>query len=923
MIRSAHSAAAPSSGIHPPGHRQGFLLQLALALCLAVTRGSVAEAADQLARTEACATALSALQHAGGAAALAPLDAAGRRKFAPDRLVDILHLKIDLTPDFKARSIKAAATLTLKPIEKPLSELSLDAVSLAVDKVTGTPALSSWESTDTHLIVSFEKPVAPGKEVSLVVEYSAHPTQGLYFRTPENGTDPGDLHLFTQGEINEASHWFPIHDAPNEKFTSEIICHVPEGMTVISNGREVSATKNATNALVAHHWKQEKVHSSYLISLVAGYFGKLEDHHRDLPMAFHAPPSQIADAAEVFKDTRDAMEFFEKEIGVPYPWAKYDQVAVQGFMFGGMENTSATTLTDGALHPKEVENLHDEHGLVAHELAHQWFGDLVTCKDWAHAWLNEGFATYYAHLYEGHKNGHDAFLYSLRQSASFLSQDAASDKRPTVDREYDRPLDLFGYTIYSKGGWILHMLRHELGEDLYRRCIRTYLERHALGNVVTEDLNRVIEELSGRSFDSFFDQWVFHPHHPELELQYSWDQKTRMARVTVHQTQPLSEKLGLFDFPLTIRFRLGNVNLDRTVRVRQKDEDFHFALASAPDLVRIDPDYALLARIRFETPGAMLETQLADSKDVIGRLLAVEQLGRRKDAATVKRLKKVLNEDGFHGVRTAAAQALRSMGTPEALAALIPSRTQSDARVRQSVIQAIANFYRPEALDALLKASETERNPVILAGIVRALGRFPSNDLKPRLEAWLNANSWHGEVPSAAITALGAQADPSAISPILTTLRAREKTVPGWNTDSACLTLAQLARDQDATVKRPVRDFLLERLHHPRFERRSAAIRALGTLGDEGALGPLETFATQSRNNPEAKDAEDAIRSIRDRRPASVELGNLRREVLDLQKSGRELEKQLGDLRKQLEAVQSNPAGDRKSGRNRSNGSKP
>ncbi len=205
------------------------------------------------------------------------------------------------------------------------------------------------------------------------------------------------------------------------KFTSEVTCRVPEGMTVISNGRLAGREPDPATGLVAVHWSQDKPHANYLITLVAGYFKKLEAKHRDLPLAFYTPPSESNEAAASFRNTLDMLGFFEQEIGVPYPWAKYDQVCVNDFVAGGMENTSATTLTDRTLFTEATENLRDSDGLISHELAHQWFGDLVTCKDWSHIWLNEGFATYYESLYAAHKHGREAMLFELYQRARTIT----------------------------------------------------------------------------------------------------------------------------------------------------------------------------------------------------------------------------------------------------------------------------------------------------------------------------------------------------------------------------------------------------------------------------------------------------------------------------------------------------------------------
>ena len=427
-------------------------------------------------------------------------------------------------------------------------------------------------------------------------------------------------------------------------------------MRVISNGRLVSENRDAATGLTAFSWSQESPHANYLISLVAGNFKKVEGRHNGVPLAFLTPPSEFAAATNSFRQTEAIMAFFEQEIGVPFPWAKYYQVCVNDFVAGGMENTSATTLTDATLFSETTENLRSSQPLVAHEMAHQWFGDLVTCKDWSHIWLNEGFATYYQILFDGYQDGHDSMLYDLYGNARGVTG-MANDTNSIVRRNFNEPSEMFGYLAYPKGAWVLHMLRSQLGEDLYRRSIKTYLERHRYGNVTTEDLRAVVEELSGQSFDQFFDQWLYHAHYPELEVDYAWDELTKLAKISVRQKQALSERVLLFDFPLTIRFKGKFGAINRDVAVSKLAEDFYFPLVSRPEIVRLDPQYTLLAKTTFPLPKAMLLAQLADSTDTIGRLLAIEQLADQPDKETVAKLEHTLKQDAFYGVRIEAARA--------------------------------------------------------------------------------------------------------------------------------------------------------------------------------------------------------------------------------------------------------------------------
>lgn len=843
---------------------------------------------------------LSAATRCARGTAAPPAGETGKRKYAPDRLVDLLHLALDLTPDFQRRTIRGEATFKFKPIARPLRELRLDAERLDVQSVHASAGIRAWQNTDRELIATFDSEVPADQEVTLTVRYRAEPTEGLYFRTAELGYPAGDTHLFTQGEAILSRHWFPCLDTPNEKFTSEVTCRVPDGMTAISNGRLVAEIPDPTTGLVAFHWRQDEPHVTYLIALAAGHFRQLEARHREIPVTFHTPPSSFAQAEGSFRGTLDMLAFFERETGVPYPWAKYAQVCVADFVAGGMENTSLTILNDNTLFPAEVGNLRSSEGLVAHELAHQWFGDLVTCKDWSHLWLNEGFATYYEALYDGERYGRDQFLYNLYGKAREVL-DQPRDPTPIVWREFDHPDAQFGYRAYPKGAWVLHMLRSQLGDDLYRRCIRTYLERHRFDTVVTEDLNAVVEELSGRSFDAFFDQWVYHGHYPELEVSYAWDEATRLARLTVRQVQATDDRVLLFRFPLPVRFRLKDGVVDRPLEVRHRQEEFYVALPEAPQAVRIDPDLTVLARVRFTPPTPLLMAQLTDPTDAMGRLFAVIELGQRRDQDSLTRLRQALETDAFYGVRLEAAKALAAWHTPEALEALLASTHQPDARVRQQVLRDVGGFYRDSALAAVRAALEAETNLDIRCDLLRALGNASDAGVPDTLVRQLKTDSFRNALADAAIEAMRRLANPTFVAPLLETLGERPAQFTSGGFASGLRTLAFLARDQED--KTAVRAFLLRQLAHPRADVRTAAISALGTLGDPQAVGPLETFAHATRPNPEREAAQRAVADLRARRRPAEELGTLRGEVLALQQANRDLRRELDDLKQRLEAL--------------------
>ena len=861
-----------------------LVLRAALALLLTTSVLPATTAAEQL----TC---------GHGHAMFAAPDSAEFLKYAPSREVDVLHLKLDVTPDFRARSVAGTATLRFKPIGKPLAELKLDGVELRVSDAASTVKLLAWQATDKQVVLTFVEAIPVDMETTVSITYSVTPKQGLYFRTREMGYPAGDDHLWTQGEPMEARHWFPSFDAPNEKFTSEVICHVPKGMEVLSNGKRMETTDGA-DGLVAVRWLQDKPHANYLIALCAGHFKSITDTYRDIPMAFWTPASQIDQAKTSFRDTKDMMGFFEKEIGVPYPWAKYDQICVEDFGWGGMENTTLTVLNDRTLFTDATENLRDSQGLVAHELVHQWFGNLVTCKDWSHLWLNEGFATYYEALYEKHKHGNDAFLYVMHSRAKGIAAQP-NDTNAIVRRDFNTPEDQFGFHAYPKGSWILHMLRSQLGEELYRRCVKTYLERHQYGSVVTEDLNKVIEELSGRSFDQFFNQYVYHAHHPELNITYAWDERTKLAKLTIQQTQRLSDDVLLFNVPLPVRFKTKSGDIDRVLSVMNKAEDFYTTLPEAPQGVRIDPSMTLLAKITFNPTPAMLDAQLVDKSDMLGRLLAVEQMRGKRDA--LKKLKEALNNDSFYGVRLAAAQGLREIQSDEAFEALRDSLKQSDARVRRQVVQDIAGYYREAAYETALKIAADEKNPDIKAIALTSLGAYAKPAVKEQLLKSLNSTSYRNSLADAAINGIRAQDDASYIAPLMEALREKESAFTSGGFARGLDTLAFLARNE--SKKDAVREFLLSHVNSSKRRVQTSAIAALGTLGDGKAIAALEKFSTAPRESSERAAADKALAVLRDAKKPSADLGAIRGEVMTLQRENRDLRREFDELKKKLDVL--------------------
>jgi aminopeptidase N len=867
-------------------------ISLAVAALLSISPFTQAE--EQQFRCAHCA--IMASQYA---AAAANPGEAPKRKYAPDRVIDVLHLKLEITPDFETQELEGRVTLDFSPIAKPLRQLHLDAGDLHIAKIESSHAVTAHQLTVDGLEITFSEEIAAGVKAQVVIEYDVSPKKGLYVRSAAMGYAKEDEQLWTQGEPQDHQHWYPSHDYPNEKFTTEMVCHVPTGMIVLSNGHLVSESADAATGLTTFHWLQDKVHVNYLVSLVAGYFEKLEDMHGDLPIALYVPPSKKAVAHNTFRDTKKILAFFEEEIGVQYPWDKYYNVCAIDYMMGGMENTSLTTLTLNTLFPDEMENLQSSRGLDAHEAAHQWFGDLVTCRDWSHIWLNEGFATYYSLLYDRHAVGEDFFKYGLYRNAQGIFRND-KDTIPIVYQGYGDPMEQFSFRAYPKGGWVLHMLRGELGEDLFRQCVKTYLERHAYETVVTQDLVEVFEELSGRSLSQFFDQWVYLSGYPSLKVDYKWDELAKLAKLTVSQTQMKSEKRALFDFPLPVRFKVGDKVHEESITISKEREDFYIALDAAPSIVRLDPDLSVLVKIEFKPAEALLIEQLGDTSDVVGRIEAVKQLAEKKNDVAVEKLGEALNKDAFFAVRQAAAEGLGSIRDAKAFDVLQRSLDQGDARVRQSVVQAIRKYYSDDAYNVLKTLVDQESNPGIRTTAIRELGNYAKPELRYDLLDLLQSESYGHAIARAAIDAMGAQDDPFYVEPLRRALESDEANFTSSGFSNALIVLGRLARNEES--KTEVCVFLMRQVDHLKRNVARSAMRALGELHDSKAKPLLDSYVAADSESEDGRAAKQALDILRKevRAPVPEAVNRLGGQVNDLEAQLKRVNEDLKSLRAQF-----------------------
>jgi aminopeptidase N len=754
------------------------------------------------------------------------------RHYERDRPFAITHLALDISLEIAAKGFRAEAALDVRRIDPSAEELALDAIGFELRDVRVDGKTIVWRYDGRVLHV----PIALGREQARVsISYRATPRRGLYFIEPDEHYPSKPRQVWSQCQEEDARHWFPCHDSPHVKMTTELIAHVPNGWYALSNGTLVSSDRPGSGDFT-FAWKMDEPHASYLVTLVAGEFAELSAtaavDGREVPVVYLVPKGREADGWRTFGRTPDMIKHFGEVTGVPYPWSKYAQVVVADFIFGGMENTTATTLYEHVLLDERAAIDISSDDLVAHELAHQWFGDYVTCRAWYEGWLNEGFATFFEHVWRDKFLGRDEYDYGIKADLdAYLAEARGRYRRPIVCQDYDAPLDLFDRHLYEKGGLVLQALRVEVGDSLFWSGIRAYLKRHARGVVETRDLERAMEEVSGRSLGRFFEQWVLRAGHPEMDVEIAWDKG--ILSVSTKQMQSTSDGVPAC-FELSLDLHLGDSEgrvVSRTVRVTDRQQSFALPVSPRPAFVVIDPNMRIIGEVRPKVPGDMLREQLAKAPTARGRWLAAGALARIDDPPTIKSLAEGLSrEKEFWGTRAECASALGKIRAPESFEALIKAGNTQHPKVRRAVIDALGNFRTTAAMEAIKPHALRDASYLVESEAARALGRTRQAAAFEVLLDLLERPSWFDVVRAGAIEGLAALRDDRAIVHLSAGMRYGH---PTRVRRASAIALPKLASDQKA---REMLELLLDDAD-PLL--RVDAVRALGELGDTKARPAL------------------------------------------------------------------------------------
>ena len=624
--------------------------------------------------------------------AFAQTDTSGRNFYraTPEKKTALRHTKLKVDFNFSNQTLNGEEWLTAAPFFYPSDSLILDAKTMLIHQVAldqqGKLQNLPYTYRDDLLHIKLPKKYQKDENYTVYIKYTAQPekvpnngnlsisdTKGLYFINPEGKPEGYPRQIWTQGEAESSSCWFPTIDKPNQKTTQEIEMTVPDSFVTLSNGLLKSSQKNGN--LRTDYWVMDKPHAPYLFFMGAGEFAVVKDTpwRGKVPVEYYVEKDYAPLAKKLFGNTSEMMTFFSERFGYDYPWAKYAQIIVRDFVTGAMENTTAVSHSESAYQSEEA--LNDQNYweyIIAHELAHHWFGDLVTAESWANLTVNESFANYSEYLWLAHKYGKDVADYHLRNNTQQYHQRPDDFKKDLVRFDYTSTDDMFDMVSYNKGGAILHMLRHYLGDEAFFQAITDYLKTYAYSNGEAHQLRLSFEKISGKDLSWFFNQWYFGNGNPTVKVEKYYD--TTKKQLTVKITQLQSEDL-YFQFPLDIDIYQDNKPIRHTVWVDARQENaFTFAVSKAPALVNINPEGVVVMEEQYPKTIKEYLFQIQHAPELKSRLEAISYL----EAGKGKEVVLAALRDPYFKIRKAALELLEGYQLTKKDLALVEKIATSD-----------------------------------------------------------------------------------------------------------------------------------------------------------------------------------------------------------------------------------------------------
>ncbi len=766
-------------------------------------------------------------------------------------------------------------TAIVQPKRAGLRELPFNTLGIRYDGVTvnGKPATYTIDASRQMMQVHLPSPAAAGARLAVEFRYSAQPQRGIYFIRPDKGYPNVTPEIWSQGEMIDNRRWFPTWDEPNQKTPSELVVTVPHGWTVVANGYLKAHTHTATSD--TWDWNAPHPKSTYLIAFAAG---PLSEHHTTLGEATDGNVSHFGDGSMdvdsyvqprmarlnslCFGDTNDIVAYFQQIIGIKFPWEKYDQTTAERFTYGGMENASATIQTARALHPP-IENEEARcDGLVAHELAHQWWGDDVTLSDWSNVWINEGYATYFQELWSEKRFGEPEFEYERYRAQQAYFGETKRYYRPIVDYVYNDPLDLFDASGYQRPGQVLHMLRYMYGDARYFKALHDYLTEYQYKNADTHRFFDAIDKSLGTNLGWFEREWFYRAAYPHYYVTQTYDARSRTLTLHVRQKNHDGKP---FRMPIVVDVYAGGTRTSVRTTIDRNDQIVRIGkVSSRPQMVLFDPNNNVLRKLTFPKSIEDLAYQATYAKHVGDREWALAKLaefakkrgGQRAQA--MRAVRSVALFDSFYGLRSDAVRAAAAFGDTTAVFAALHDR---DKRVRIAAEDAAGKLKKSDArIDRALVAMANDPDPIVAGNALAALGAVKAPVAYAILMRGLDRRSFRETVASGALRGLAAYGDMRAF-PSIAARTAYD--TPEAERAAAVIALATLA-GHAKQASRALPALLQIVRHDPLITSRLAATRALGILGDPAAIPLLERVERDDSQQAVQNGAWNAILAIRD-----------------------------------------------------------
>ena len=639
---------------------------------------------------------------------------------------ELKHTKLKVNFDYEKEHMNGEEWLTASPYFYPSDSLVLNAKGMLIHEVAldnaGKKSNLKYDYKDDILKINLDKTYKKGQDYTVYIKYTArlnevkqkgsaaiNDAKGLYFINAQ-GKDPDKpIQIWTQGETESSSAWFPTIDKTNQKTTQEIYMTVPDKYVTLSNGLLKEQKKEANN-LRTDYWVMDKKHSPYLFFMGVGEYAVVKDKWRNIPVDYYVEKEYEPYAKQIYGNTPEMIEFFSKKLGYDYPWSKYAQISGRDYVSGAMENTTATLHSSDVLQkPGQLIDENKWEATIAHELFHHWFGDLVTAESWSNLTINESFANYSEYLWFEHKYGVDEADYHRLNDLSYYHQTPTDFKKDLVRFDYASREDVFDLVSYNKGGSILHMLRNYLGDDAFFASLTDFLKTYEYQNAEAHQLRLSFEKISGKDLNWFFNQWFFGSGNPKIGSTFTYEPVKKEVTVTINQTQT-----PLFQFPLTIDVYENGKPVRQKVWVNAKSSNsFKFSASKSPDLVNINADGILISDISDKKTPEQSLMQFTNTKEMYGRGKALQSVKEE-------------------------------MSNPSSIKLITAALKDPSPRIRQKALEMI-DLSKPEQAKVLL--SEVERlasndpKTLVQGAAIAALGKTKDKKYLPIYEKGVSAVS--------------------------------------------------------------------------------------------------------------------------------------------------------------------------------------